>query len=123
MATAETTSSPFDSVKLMLSLAVLIAGIYGFYHFEEQYILLYRVLALLGIVVVALVIAYQTLVGRTLWSYFQDSRTELRKVVWPTRAETMQTTLIVSIVVVVVGIFLWLLDMFFGWGSQALLAL
>ena len=63
------------------------------------------------------------MVGKILWSYFQNSRTELRKVVWPTRVETMQTTLIVSIVVIVAGVFLWFLDLFFGWGSQALLAL
>ena len=82
-----------------------------------------RVLALLAVVVFAVMIAYQTMVGKILWSYFQNSRTELRKVVWPTRVETMQTTLIVSIVVIVAGVFLWFLDLFFGWGSQALLAL
>ena len=123
MSTVDTTSSWFDTVKLILALAVLSAGIYAFYYYEEQFIPLYRVLALVGVVIVALLICYQTVVGKTMWAYLQDSRTELRKVVWPTRTETVQTTLIVSVMVVIAGVFLWLLDLLFGLASQWLLAL
>lgn len=123
MATADNTQPGFNVVKLLLALALLSAGIVGFYYYKEQYILLYRVLALLGVILVSLGVFYQTQWGRSLWSYMQDARTELRKVVWPTRAETTQTTLVVAVVVVVVGIFLWLLDLLFGWLVQALLAL
>jgi preprotein translocase subunit SecE len=123
MTAVETTQSRFDAVKLLLAIAIVVAGFYAFYAYAEQYILLYRVLALLALVMVAVVIVYQTLWGKTLWGYLQDSRTELRKVVWPTRAETTQTTLIVVVVVVLVGVFLWLTDMFFGWLVQRLLAL
>jgi preprotein translocase subunit SecE len=123
MAAAETTQSRFDGVKMILAIAIVVAGLWAFYTYAEQYILLYRVLALLAVVAVALVIIYQTLLGKTLWSYLLDSRTELRKVVWPTRTETTQTTLIVVVVVVLVGVFLWLADLFFGWLIQQLLAL
>ncbi len=52
--------------------------------------------------------------GRTLWAFVQGSRVELRKVVWPTRQETMQTTLVVVVVIVVMGIFFWALDLGLG---------
>lgn len=122
MSTIDTTSR-FDTVKLVLALVMLSAGVYAFYYYEEQFIPLYRVLGLVAVVIVALLICYQTAVGKTLWSYLQDSRTELRKVVWPTRTETMQTTLIVSIMVIIAGLFLWALDLLFGLASQWLLAL
>ena len=123
MTTAETHQSRFDFVKLLLAIAIVVAGLYGFYAYAEQYILLYRVLALVVLVALALVVAYQTSGGKTLWGYLQASRTELRKVVWPTRTETIQTTVIVVAVVAITGVFLWAADLFFGWAVQHLLAL
>jgi|SRR5688572_4901204 len=123
MTTVETGQSRFDTVKLIAAILVLAGGVTGFYYFAEQYFLPYRVLALLAVTVVAIVIAYNTAAGKTLWTYAQDSRAELRKVVWPTRTETLQTTLVVAIVVVVVGLFLWVLDLGFGWAIRELLAL
>ena len=123
MTTAETNQSGIDIVKLLFAIAIVVAGLYGFYAYADQYILLYRVLALVALVAVALVVAYQTSGGKTLWSYLQASRAELRKVVWPTRTETTQTTIIVVVVVSVTGLFLWAADLFFGWAIQQLLAL
>ena len=104
MTTAETNQSGIDIVKLLFAIAIVVAGLYGFYAYADQYILLYRVLALVALVAVALVVAYQTSGGKTLWSYLQASRAELRKVVWPTRTETTQTTIIVVVVVSVTGL-------------------
>ena len=115
-------SSRVDIVKWVAAALVLTAGVAGFYYYAEQF-LPYRVLALLAATAVSLGIAYNTVAGKAMWTYFQDSRAELRKVVWPTRAETMQTTLVVAIVVVVVGVLLWLLDIGFGWAIRELLAL
>lgn len=123
MTTVETGQSKFDTVKLIAAILVLAGGVAGFYYYAEQFFLPYRVLALLAVTVVSLVIAYNTAMGKSLWIYVQDSRAELRKVVWPTRNETLQTTLVVSVVVVVVGVFLWLLDLGFGWAIRELLAL
>lgn len=123
MTTVETTQSKFDTVKLAAAALVLAGGVTGFYYYAEQFFLPYRVLALLAVTVVSIVIAYNTAAGKSLWTYAQDSRAELRKVVWPTRTETMQTTLVVAIVVVVVGLILWLLDIGFGWAIRELLAL
>jgi len=123
MTTVEAGPSRFDAAKLVAAILVLAGGVTGFYYYAEQFFLPYRVLALLAVTVVSIVIAYNTTAGKSLWTYAQDSRAELRKVVWPTRTETMQTTLVVAIVVVVVGLILWLLDMGFGWAIRELLAL
>ncbi len=115
----ETGSSKLDSFKLLLAVVLLVAGIGGFYYLEDQS-LLYRVLGLLGVVVLALGVVYTTAMGKTVAGFLRESRTEVRKVVWPTRQETMQTTLIVIVVVILVGISLWLLDMLLLWGVKLL---
>ncbi len=112
-------SSSFDTFKLMVSIAILAAGIYGFYFWAEQP-LFYRVGGMLVIVVLAAVVAAQSAIGRTAWEFIVTSRTEVRKVVWPTRTETVQTTLYVMVVVIVIGILLWLLDMFLLWAVKLL---
>ena len=109
-ASAEVKSGGMDSLKLLIALAVLTAGVGGFYFYEEQSQLL-RVLGLLGMAIVAIFIVLQTAVGRGVWTFAAGARTEVRKVVWPTRQETIQTTLIVMFVVFLMGIFLWLVDM------------
>ena len=114
MAEAAEQNNGIDTVKLGLSVAVLAAGIFGFYYFAEQAIL-YRVLGLVAFVVIASGIALTTSKGRNLTAFLQASKTEMRKMVWPTRVETVQTTMIVLVMVFVVAIFLWLLDMFLGW--------
>ena len=114
MAEAAEENNGIDTVKLALSIAVLGAGIFGFHHFAEQAIL-YRVLGLVAFVVIAGGIALTTSKGRNLSAFLQAAKTEMRKMVWPTRVETVQTTMIVLVMVFVVAIFLWLLDMFLGW--------
>lgn len=109
-AKTEVESSSMDTLKLVLAVLLLAVGIGGFYYYEE-YSLLLRVLGLLVVAGVAVAIAMQTLVGRRVWGFAVDARTEVRKVVWPSRQETIQTTLIVFAMVLVMGIILWLVDM------------
>jgi preprotein translocase subunit SecE len=103
-----------DLAKWLVSLTLVVGGIYGFYHYA-QYPMLYRVLALLPVVGLALWIAVLTTGGAAFWDLVKQARLEIYKVVWPTRPETIQTTLIVVAVVFLMAIILWLLDMFFGW--------
>lgn len=121
----EQQTSSIDTVKLVLSIILLLAGITGFYYFEtlngQPVSLLFRVLGLLAVVGVAVFVALTTANGRGLVSFMKDSRTEVRKMVWPTRAETMQTTLMVLVIVLILSIFLWLVDMLLGWGVKSLL--
>lgn len=104
----------FDALKWLLVFALIAAGVIGNAHFSAEP-LLYRVLALLALAAVASFIAFNTAKGAALWSLGQGAVVELRKVVWPTRQETNQTTLIVVAVVIVMSIILWLLDTLFGW--------
>ena len=115
VARAETEEgSKLDGLKFIIAIAMLVAGIVQFYYFEEES-QLYRVLGLLGFVAIALGFVYATRMGRNLWSFARDARTEVRKVIWPTRQETMQTTLMVIVMVFIVAIMLWLIDMFLRW--------
>ncbi|MEK6747843.1 MAG: preprotein translocase subunit SecE [Pseudomonadota bacterium] len=106
-----------DTVKLMTSLALLAVAMVAFYYFA-QYSMFMRVAALLLVAGGALALASQTAKGRAVWGFVGDSRTEVRKVVWPTRQETVQTTMIVMVMVMVAGIFLWLLDMVLAAGVK-----
>ena len=105
----ETSASALDTAKLVLAIVVLLAGIGGFYYFQEQWVVV-RALGVVVAVGLALLIAAQTTQGRELWNFIQGSRVELRKVIWPTRQETFQTTLIVFGFVIIMGLFFWGLD-------------
>lgn len=113
-AETQTTSSVLDWVKWILVVVLLVGGIYGYYHFA-QYPVLYRVLVLIPVVGMALLLGVLTQSGAAFWDLVKQARMEVYKVVWPTRQETTQTTLIVVAVVFLMAIVLWLLDMFFGW--------
>ena len=103
-----------DKVKLTIAVALMAAGVAGFYYFADQSLLM-RVLGLLAVAAVSVAIVYQTALGRKTWGFVTDAQTEVKKVVWPTRKETLQTTGIVLIVVFIVGVFLWLLDSSLLW--------
>jgi len=109
----ETPHAALDTVKLAVALLLVVGGIAAFYIFADVSKLT-RVLGLLGAVVVAVAIAMQTEKGRALWGFAGDVQVEVRKVVWPTRQETLQTTLAVLVVVAISAIILWLLDMVLG---------
>ena len=108
-----------DRIKIVLALLVLGGGIVAFYLFDEQSFL-FRVLGLLVVVAISVAIMMTTQFGKQSWSFLQDARTEVRKVVWPTRKETSQTTLLIMLSVIVVGLMLWGLDSLLLWGVQLL---
>lgn len=119
-ANTETSSGGFlDTVKLALSAAILVGGIAAFYFYEEQSLLV-SVSVLLVAMALAVVAFMQTERGRTLWRFIQGSRVEIRKVIWPTRTEAMQTTLTVFVFALIMGIFFWGLDFFLLWITRLL---
>lgn len=121
----EEQGSSLDTVKLVIALALLLAGIAGFYYFEtwqgEQVSLLLRVIGLLVVAGAGAAVALTTQTGRSLVGFMKDSRLEVRKMVWPTRDETLKTTLMVMVIVLILSIFLWIVDSLLGWGIQSLL--
>jgi preprotein translocase subunit SecE len=108
-ANTEQAGSGFDTVKLLVVVILLVAGVYGFYSFADQALWM-RLVGLLAVVGAAVFVALQTAVGRSVWQFAADSRTEVRKVVWPTRQETLQTLLIITIAVLLTALFLWAVD-------------
>ena len=110
----ETTASRFDSVKWVVVAALVAVAVVGNSHFYDQS-LLYRVLGIIAIAAVAGLVALQTAKGAAFWALVKGSRTEIRKVVWPTRQETVQTTMIVVLFVIAVALILWGLDSLLGW--------
>jgi len=119
IAVSESGKSKLDSVKLLVAILMLGAGVAGFYYLENES-QLYRVIGLLVVVALSVGVVYTTALGKRAWGFKNDSFIELRKVVWPSRQETIQTTLIVVVAVFIIGIFLWLLDMLLLWGVQVL---
>lgn len=110
----EAESPAFDTVKLALAALLLVGGVVAFYFFQNDVQLIVRVVGVIVAVMVAIGISLQTVKGREISSFVREAQIEVRKVVWPTKQETVQTTLIVVVVVIIVAIFLWLLDMALG---------
>jgi len=111
---AKTTEFKLDSLKWIVVAAIVGAGVYGNSYFAAES-MLYRVIGLLVLACVAGWIAAQTSKGSAFVSLCMDARTEIRKVVWPTRTETTHTTMIVVIAVIIVAIILWGLDSSLSW--------
>ena len=112
--TETASSSSLDWLKWLLVIALVVGGVLGNWYFRDES-LLYRVLVLVVVGVFAGFIAIQTTRGRAAWTLMKEARTEIRRVVWPTRQETTQTTLIVLLLVLIFSFILWLLDSGLSW--------
>jgi preprotein translocase subunit SecE len=99
-----------DTVKLFLAVLILVAALVAYYYFADASVLL-RALGLVAAVAVAGWVALQSVQGQSIWRFIQSSRVELRKVIWPTREETIQTTIAVLVFALIMGVFFWLLDL------------
>jgi len=106
-------SSPLDTVKLVAALLLLLASVVA-YHYYADASKLARVGGVLLAVALAFGITSQTDKGRQVIGFVRDAQIEVRKVVWPTKQETWQTTMVVMIVVVVFAFLLWVLDLILG---------
>ena|SRR5688572_5490230 len=110
----EVQAGALDIAKLVAAIGVLVGGIAGFYLLTEQPPVV-RWLMVLAALVLGIAIALQSVYGREFWQFVLGSRIELRKVVWPTRQETLQTTLVVFVFVLVASLFFWGVDALLGW--------
>ena len=100
--------------KWIVVTAIVVGGVIGNWYYQDQS-LLYRVLAVLALAAVAALVSFQTSQGKALWTLVKESRVEIRRVVWPNRQETTQTTFIVVMLVLVFSLILWGLDSLLSW--------
>ena len=115
----ETGASMLDTVKLAAAVAILVGGVAAFYVLGDLP-LAARWAIVLAALATGIFVSLQSTQGREFWQFVQGSRVELRKVVWPTRQETLQTTLVVFVAILAMGIFFWILDWVLGSVTAAL---
>ncbi len=108
-----------DKVKLGLAIALVIAGVAGYYALAGDAAWM-RWLAVAGGLVLAAVVLAFSRYGSAFRQFVELSRIELRKIVWPNRQETGMTTLVVFIFVIVAGLFFWALDFVLAWATRVL---
>ena len=110
----ETVTSLADRAKVALAIAIMVLGVVGFYVLDQQPTVVRVGSVLLGIIAGALV-GWTSGPGQRFFAFAKDSWSEAGRVVWPSRKETTQMTLIVFAFVVVMAIFLWLVDQGLQW--------
>lgn len=112
--TEEQPSSSLDGLKWVIVAVLLAAAIGGNFYYGQESVL-FRAIGVVFAVGIAGLVAMQTLKGRTAVAFAKESRTEVRKVVWPTRQEAIQTTGIVLVVTLLMSLLLWGLDSILFW--------
>jgi len=108
-----------DKAKLAAAALIVLAGVAGFYLLANQAGWLRWLVVVAGLVLAGVVAALSRY-GVEFRRFVELARVELRKIVWPNRQETGQTTLVVFIFVIVAGLFFWLLDLALAWATKAL---
>ena len=103
-----------DKIKLVVAVLLVAAGVWGYYWLADSALVL-RILAVIAGVLAAAAVAWFSTPGRQFALFAAESVTEVKKVVWPTRKETMQTTAAVFAFVVVMAVFLWVSDKTLEW--------
>ena len=109
-----------NTLLLAVATVMLIAGVGGYYWFQDQAIAPVRVVSLIVIVVLSSLIAGQSDSGGTFFRFLKESDIERRKVVWPTHQETLQTALMVIIVTIIISLFLAAIDWMLGAAVRSL---
>ncbi len=109
-----------DKLKLSLAILLIIAGIAGYYALSEQAMVI-RVAAVMVGIMLAMGMAWFSESGKRFLGFSRESWLEAKKVVWPTRKETLQTTGVVFLLVIVIGLFLWIVDASLLWAVKLLM--
>jgi preprotein translocase subunit SecE len=118
-ANTESGSGAVDKLLLLTAIALVLGGIVVFYAYPAWSVLL-RALIVVGATGAAIAVAMRSQPGQALWRFIVTSRTEVRKMVWPNRQETLTTTGAVLLFVLIMGVFFWGLDFFLLWATRLL---
>lgn len=119
-ANVETKVFRFDLIKWIVTLALLV-GVVVANSIYNEFALLYRVLVIVAVVLVAMLIAFNTEKGNAFWELLKAAQVELRKIVWPSTQEVNQTTVLVVAVVIITALILWGLDALIGLGAEQII--
>ncbi|VAW44851.1 hypothetical protein MNBD_GAMMA02-652 [hydrothermal vent metagenome] len=114
MSSVESAQGGGEKLRWWLAIAIIIAGVAANLYFVDTYPTIIRVLMLLGGVLVGGFIGYTTTKGKNFAKFVRNANIERQKIVWPTKNETVQTTIMVLILVVIIGFFLFLVDSVFS---------
>ena len=106
----ETEPTIVDTAKLVAAVAIALVGFVAYYYFGDASVAL-RSLGVLVALGIAVFVGLQSAQGQSLWRFVHAARAELRRVVWPTREETIQTTIAVLVFALIMGVFFWALDL------------
>jgi preprotein translocase subunit SecE len=109
-----------DKIKIAVAVALLVGGITAFYYWAES-LMIIRVASVIAGAVAGAVVLWTTAPGKEFFAFAQESVDESKRVVWPTRKETLQTTGVVFAFVVVMAIFLWLVDAGLLWAVRLMM--
>ena len=112
-------AAAFDTLKLLVAGGIVLGGIFGNYYYADVSVLI-RAIGVLLTFALGVVVALQSIRGQVFIRFVQGARVELRKVVWPTREETIQTGMTVLVFALIMGVFFWLLDIFLLWLTRLL---
>ncbi|MEC7865767.1 MAG: preprotein translocase subunit SecE [Pseudomonadota bacterium] len=104
-----------------VGLVLIVIAVYGNSYYTPEQPLLYRTLGVIVLLALSAVVLITTTQGKGALKLILESRTEIRRVIWPSRPETTQTTLIVIVAITIAGLILWGLDSLFGWVTASLL--
>jgi preprotein translocase subunit SecE len=110
---------PADKAKLVIAVLIAIAGVVGYYLLAGQASWLRWLAVLVSLALAGLVVTFSRY-GTEFRRFVELARVELRKIVWPSRQETLQTTAVVFGFVIVAGLFFWALDLVLAWATKFL---
>ena len=105
----------FDLIKWVVVTFLVAGGIWANWYYSDEINVLIRAVALVAAAAIAGLIGIQTEKGKRLWETAREARSEIRRVVWPTRQETIQTTAVVILLMILFSLILWGLDSFLSW--------
>jgi len=125
VSTETDTSSSFDGFKWLIAIALAAGAVYSNHYLAqlESVSIVIRIAVVSVAILLALLVASMTSKGKEAVTFAKESRMEVRKVVWPTRQESIQTTLIIVLFVTVIALFLWGVDAFLAWGVNFIMSL
>lgn len=119
---AHENANRFDAIKWGGALFLLALLVIGNAYYSDVIALPIRVTIMIVVGIVALLVLLSTKKGHVAWQFIREARTELRKVVWPTKQETLQTTAMIAVLVIITALVLWGIDSLFAYIVSAIIA-